>query len=117
MFLLNTFCFQRILTLLPALVHQRWQAHCICNVIKRYFVVCNSPQGVARGIRLFLLWYQILGSNAVDEEHTLFKYLIRNWNQTFVGTRGSGDNTNPDEQSSAAFNELFRTPPGLNLNI
>jgi hypothetical protein len=53
-----------------------------------------------------------LGSNAVDEEHTIFKSLIRNWNQTLVGTRGSGENNNTDEQSSAAFNELFRTPPG-----
>ncbi|CAF1045593.1 unnamed protein product [Rotaria sp. Silwood1] len=102
---------ERILTLLPTFVHQRWQAHCICNVIKRYFVVCNSPQGVARGIRLFLLWYQILGNNAVDDEHTLFKNLIRNWNQTLVGTRGSGENPNTDEQASAAFNEIFRPPP------
>ncbi|CAF1014308.1 unnamed protein product [Adineta steineri] len=102
---------ERILTLLPTLVHQRWQAHCICNVIKRYFVVCNSPQGVARGMRLFLLWYQILGSNAVEEEHSLFKGLIRNWNQTLVGTRASGENNHTDEQPSAAFNELFRTPP------
>jgi hypothetical protein len=68
---------------------------------------------VARGIRLFLLWYQILGNNAVDEEHTLFKNLIRNWNQTLVATRGSGENNSTDEQPSAAFNELFRTPPGL----
>ncbi|CAF1165388.1 unnamed protein product, partial [Rotaria sordida] len=102
---------ERILTLLPTFVHQRWQAHCICNVIKRYFVVCNSPQGVARGIRLFLLWYQILGSNAVDDEHTFFKSLIRNWNQTLVGTRSSGEISNTDEQASAAFNEIFRTPP------
>ncbi|CAF4316699.1 unnamed protein product, partial [Rotaria magnacalcarata] len=103
----------RILTLLPTTVHQRWQAHCIGNVIKRYFVVCNSPQGVARGIRLFLLWYQILGSNAVDDEHTIFKSLIRNWNQTLVGTRAGGEANNTDEQTSAAFNEIFRTPPDV----
>jgi len=54
-----------------------------------------------------------LGNNAVDEEHTLFKNLIRNWNQTLVGTRGSGESNSSDEQPSAAFNELFRTPPGL----
>ncbi|CAF4597345.1 unnamed protein product [Rotaria socialis] len=104
---------ERILTLLPTTVHQRWQAHCIGNVIKRYFVVCNSPQGVARGIRLFILWYQILGSNAVDDEHTLFKSLIRNWNQTLVGTRAGGEANNTDDQTSAAFNEIFRTPPDV----
>jgi hypothetical protein len=54
-----------------------------------------------------------LGNNAVDDEHTLFKNLIRNWNQTLVGTRGSGENNNTDEQASPAFSELFRTPPGL----
>lgn len=65
-------------------------------------------------MRLFLLWYQILGSNAVDEEHTIFKNLIRNWNQTFNGIRTSNGETNPsDDQSSAAINELFRAPPGL----
>ena len=64
-------------------------------------------------MRLFLLWYQILGSNAVEEEHIIFKGLIRNWNQTLVGTRASGDNNISDEPPSAAFNELFRTPPGL----
>jgi hypothetical protein len=58
-----------------------------------------------------------LGSSAVDEEHTLFKNLIRNWNQTLVGSRGSGESNNPDEQPSAAFNDLFRTPPGLKFNI
>ncbi|CAF0735212.1 unnamed protein product [Adineta ricciae] len=102
---------ERILTLLPTLVHQRWQAHCICNVIKRYFVASSSPQGVARGMRLFLLWYQILGSNAVEEEHAIFKGLIRNWNQPLVGTRVAGENVNTDEQPSTALNELFRTPP------
>jgi len=54
-----------------------------------------------------------LGNNAVDDEHTLFKNLIRNWNQTLVSTRGSGENNNTDEPPSTAFNELFRTPPGL----
>jgi hypothetical protein len=64
-------------------------------------------------MRLFLLWYQILGSNTVEEEHTIFKGLIRNWHQTLVGTRASGETNNADEQPSSAFNELFRTPPGL----
>ena len=63
-------------------------------------------------MRLFLLWYQILGSNAVEEEHAIFKGLIRNWNQPLVGTRVAGDNVNTDEQPSTALNELFRTPPG-----
>lgn len=30
-----------------------------------------------------------------------------------MGTRGSGDSNTTDEQASSAFNELFRTPPGL----
>lgn len=58
-----------------------------------------------------------MGNNAVEDEHTLFKNLIRNWNQTLVGTRGSGENNNSDDQSSSAFSELFRTPPGLKLDF
>lgn len=54
-----------------------------------------------------------MGNNAVDEEHTLFKNLIRNWNQTLVGTRASGEANTADEQPSLAVNELFRPPPGL----
>ncbi|CAF1289211.1 unnamed protein product, partial [Didymodactylos carnosus] len=96
----------RILTLLPVLVHQRWQAHCICNIIKKYFVVCNSPQGVARGIRLFILWYQILGKNAVDDEHYLFKNLIRNWNQSL----GISNNNTGTIKSNSEKTDLYDEP-------
>lgn len=58
-----------------------------------------------------------MGNNAVDEEHTLFKNLIRNWNQTLVGTRASGETNTADEQLSPAVNELFRPPPGLSEDL
>ena len=64
-------------------------------------------------MRLFLLWYQILGSNATDDEHTIFKNLIRDWNQTLNATRPSGENGSTDEQPSGTLSELFRTLPGL----
>jgi hypothetical protein len=67
---------------------------------------------VARGIRLFLLWYQILGSNAVEEEHNIFKNLIRDWNKTFNGARPSGETNSADDLVPAGFYDLFRTRPG-----
>ncbi|CAF0804920.1 unnamed protein product [Didymodactylos carnosus] len=70
--------------------------------------------GVARGIRLFILWYQILGENAIDDEHLLFKNLIRNWNQALGTSNSSGtikSNSDKVDLCDEVEKERFKTAP------
>ncbi|KAK4469611.1 hypothetical protein MN116_007146 [Schistosoma mekongi] len=68
--------FEKILLLLPEHIHQRWQHHCIIEVIEDLLYEKNALTLRKRGIRLFLIWYQILGLNASTVCHKLFNNLV-----------------------------------------
>ncbi|XP_025103645.1 ral GTPase-activating protein subunit alpha-1-like isoform X4 [Pomacea canaliculata] len=68
--------FERILFLLPELVHKRWMFHSIGRILKKLLHPGNSLQLRRQGVRLFLVWYQILQENASDECHQIFEHLV-----------------------------------------
>nr|CAH8838667.1 unnamed protein product [Trichobilharzia regenti] len=68
--------FEKILLLLPENIHKRWQYNCIIDVIEDLLYEKNTLKLRKRGIRLFLIWYQILGLNATHVCHKIFNNLI-----------------------------------------
>lgn len=68
--------FEKILFLLPELVHKRWMFHSIGRILKKLLHPGNSLQLRRQGVRLFLVWYQILQDNASDECHEIFQRLV-----------------------------------------
>ncbi|CAH8504919.1 unnamed protein product [Schistosoma haematobium] len=68
--------FEKVLLLLPEHIHQRWQHNCIIEVIEDLLYEKNALNIRKRGIRLFLIWYQILGLNATSVCHRLFYNLV-----------------------------------------
>ncbi|CAH8506094.1 unnamed protein product [Schistosoma rodhaini] len=68
--------FEKVLLLLPEHIHQRWQHNCIIEVIEDLLYEKNALTIRKRGIRLFLIWYQILGLNATSVCHRIFYNLV-----------------------------------------
>ncbi|KAK2161341.1 hypothetical protein LSH36_118g02001 [Paralvinella palmiformis] len=67
---------EKILTLLPDLIHKRWQYHSIGRIMKKLLHPGNSIKVQREGMRLFLIWYQVLMDNATEECHATYKSLV-----------------------------------------
>ncbi|CAM1331539.1 RALGAPA2 (predicted) [Pycnogonum litorale] len=67
---------EKILILLPELLQKKWQCHSISRVMRKILHPANSVKLRREGIRLFLIWYQILGDHAPDDLHLLFTSLV-----------------------------------------
>ncbi|XP_064464069.1 ral GTPase-activating protein subunit alpha-1-like isoform X3 [Ornithodoros turicata] len=70
------YIFEKILVLLPELLAQRWQWHSVRIIIKKMLHPLNSTRLRLEGVRLFILWYQILGESAPSEVHNMFLQLV-----------------------------------------
>ncbi|KAF5397769.1 hypothetical protein PHET_09304 [Paragonimus heterotremus] len=70
------FIFENILILLPEFIQQRWQYNCIVEVLEELLNEKNNLYIRKYGIKLFLLWYQILGPNATSKGHQMFNNLV-----------------------------------------
>ncbi|KAI0212730.1 Ral GTPase-activating protein subunit alpha-1 [Lamellibrachia satsuma] len=70
------FIFEKILTLLPELIHRRWQYHSIGHLMKKLLHTGNSLKLRREGMRLFLIWYQILMDNATEECDKTYANLV-----------------------------------------
>ncbi|XP_077522746.1 ral GTPase-activating protein subunit alpha-1 isoform X4 [Amblyomma americanum] len=70
------YIFERILVLLPELLAQRWQWHSVRIILRKFLHPGNSLRLRREGVRLFLLWYQILGDSAPTDVHAMFLHLV-----------------------------------------
>ncbi|KAL3872620.1 hypothetical protein ACJMK2_035835 [Sinanodonta woodiana] len=68
--------FEKILLLLPELIHKRWMFHSIGRIMKKLLHPGNGIKLRREGLRLFLIWYQILFVNASEECHQIFLELV-----------------------------------------
>ncbi|XP_033736327.1 ral GTPase-activating protein subunit alpha-1-like isoform X2 [Pecten maximus] len=68
--------FEKILLLLPELVHKRWMFHSIGRIMKKLLHPSNGLKTRKDGMRLFIIWYQILQGNASEECHRIFLQLV-----------------------------------------
>lgn len=66
----------KIFILLPELLSRRWQCHSITRLLTKTLHPGNSHKLRREAVRLFLIWYQILGENSPDEVHALFATLV-----------------------------------------
>ncbi|XP_064622191.1 ral GTPase-activating protein subunit alpha-1-like isoform X2 [Lineus longissimus] len=70
------FIFEKILILLPELIHKRWQFHSVGRLLKKLLHTGNTLKLRVEGMKLFLIWYQILQENATKECHMTFASLV-----------------------------------------
>ncbi|KAF6775419.1 hypothetical protein AHF37_05339 [Paragonimus kellicotti] len=75
------FIFENILILLPEFIQQRWQHNCIVEILEELLNEKNNLYIRKYGIKLFLLWYQILGPNATSKGHHMFNNLVPGFGQ------------------------------------
>ncbi|VDI04864.1 Hypothetical predicted protein, partial [Mytilus galloprovincialis] len=68
--------FEKILLLLPELVQRRWMFHSIGRIMKKLLHPGNGIKTRKEGMRLFIIWYQILQESASEECHDIFLQLV-----------------------------------------
>ncbi|XP_071509719.1 ral GTPase-activating protein subunit alpha-1-like [Diadema antillarum] len=68
--------FEKIFLYVPELIHARWQFHSIGRIMKKLLHVGNGLKHRMDGMRLFLLWFQILQENASEECYLLYATLV-----------------------------------------
>lgn len=67
---------EKILTLIPELLNKKWQLHSLQRIMKKLLHPGNASKLRKEGMRLFLLWYQILNDNAPDDLDVMFMALV-----------------------------------------
>ncbi|RWS02609.1 ral GTPase-activating protein subunit alpha-1-like isoform X2 [Dinothrombium tinctorium] len=70
------FIFEKILILLPELIAKRWQHNSIILILKKMLHHGNSIKMRQEGMRLFLIWYQILENVNDQEVEQMFMSLV-----------------------------------------
>ncbi|XP_035704350.1 ral GTPase-activating protein subunit alpha-1 isoform X3 [Folsomia candida] len=67
---------ERIIMLLPDLLHCRWQLHSISRLMAKLNHPANSMALRKQAIRLFIMYYQCLGTAGPAYVHTMFASLV-----------------------------------------
>ena len=80
---------QKLLVLQPERLHQRWQVRSIGRIIQKLLHVGNTKSLKFYGIRLFLIWYQILNTNRTHVEELMFQRLIHGFDTAFNAATNS----------------------------
>ncbi|XP_014663147.1 PREDICTED: ral GTPase-activating protein subunit alpha-1-like [Priapulus caudatus] len=70
------YIFEKILTLLPELLHRRWQFHSIGRIMKKLLHPGNALRLRKEAMRLFLIWYQVLGERSSGELDLIYASLV-----------------------------------------
>ncbi|CAH0550342.1 unnamed protein product [Brassicogethes aeneus] len=84
---------EQILSLLPELIHKRWQLHSLGRLLSKLLHPGNALKLRRQAIKYFLMWYQALNDNAPEYVHNMFATLVPGFNnnisihpQTFGGS-------------------------------
>ncbi|TPP56499.1 hypothetical protein FGIG_02766 [Fasciola gigantica] len=87
--------FESILLLLPGIIHQRWQYNCILEILEELLDGRNALSVRKEGIRLFLIWFQILGTNATAKCHQVFTSLVPGFGDIILKLQKQGSSRAP----------------------
>lgn len=67
---------EQVLSLLPELLHKRWQIHSLGRILAKLLHPGNSVRLRRQAIRYFLMWYQALDENAPEYVHEMYAGLV-----------------------------------------
>ncbi|KAB0803388.1 hypothetical protein PPYR_00358 [Photinus pyralis] len=67
---------EQILSLLPELLHKRWQIHSLGRILAKLLHPGNTVRLRRQAIKYFLMWYQALDENAPDYVHEMYASLV-----------------------------------------
>lgn len=113
------FVLLKILLLQPDRLHLRWQSRSIGRIIQKLIHIGNTKTIKFNGIRLFLIWYQILNTNKTHVEELMFQKLIQGFDtfhsSSTVTTSMGIDLLNAEAQK--VFNNINTNSTDLTLNV
>ena len=76
----------KVLIYLPEHLGRKWQYHAMGRLMSKLLHPGNSWKLIKReAMRLFLLWYQILGDGAGDHLHAMFATLVPGFPSPYQG--------------------------------
>ncbi|KAK4884388.1 hypothetical protein RN001_000659 [Aquatica leii] len=81
---------EQILSLLPELLHKRWQIHSLGRILAKLLHYGNSLRLRRQAIKYFLMWYQALDENAPDYVHEMFAGLVPGFTSSNVLMQNNG---------------------------
>ncbi|XP_017775856.1 PREDICTED: ral GTPase-activating protein subunit alpha-1 isoform X1 [Nicrophorus vespilloides] len=67
---------EQVLSLLPELIHKRWQIHSLGRILSKLLHPGNTSKLRQQAIKFFLMWYQALNENAPDQVHHMFASIV-----------------------------------------
>lgn len=108
------FVFQKILVLQPERVHQRWQVRSIGRIMQKLLHIGNAKFIKLQGMRLFLIWYQILNTNRTQVEELMFQKLVQGFDMLFYAAN-LFNTSSTSHQTSSSGNVLHHQPASLDL--
>ena len=77
---------EKVLIYLPEHLGRKWQYHAMGRLMSKLLHPGNSWKLIKReAMRLFLLWYQILGDGAGDHLHAMFATLVPGFPSPYQG--------------------------------
>ena len=80
------YLFEKILVFLPEHLARKWQYHSVGRLMSKLLHPGNSWKLLKReAMRLFLLWYQILGESAGEPLHAMFATLVPGFPSPYQG--------------------------------
>ena len=85
---------EQVLSLLPELIHKRWQMHSLGHILAKLLHSGNSVKLRRQAIKYFLMWYQALNENSPEYVHCMFASLVPGF-------------ANPSMIASQASNSVF----------
>ena len=85
---------EKVLLFLPEHLGRKWQYHAMGRLMSKLLHPGNSWKLIKReAMRLFLLWYQILGDVAGEHLHAMFATLVPGFPSPYQVTISYLDNT------------------------
>ncbi|KAF5297114.1 hypothetical protein FQA39_LY02694 [Lamprigera yunnana] len=91
---------EQILSLLPELLHKRWQIHSLGRILAKLLHHGNSIRLRRQAIKYFLMWYQALDDNAPDYVDEMFAGLVP----------GFANNSVLMQNSASVFHDVVQNP-------
>ncbi|CAH8446172.1 unnamed protein product, partial [Dicrocoelium dendriticum] len=95
---------ENILTLLPDYIRLRWQYNSIVEVLEELLCDRNALSIRKYGIRLFLIWYQVLGTSATPRCHQMFVNLVPKFGTWISDYQNRGSLSTSDKIPSPLLN-------------
>ncbi|XP_060517842.1 probable Rho GTPase-activating protein CG5521 isoform X2 [Cylas formicarius] len=97
---------EQVISLLPELIHQRWQLHSLGRIMAQLLHPGNSLRLRKQGIKYFLMWYQALNENTTESVDCMFASLVPGFGKHSAHTFPASESVFHDDHYPVTVSEL-----------